>query len=386
MFPIPRLLANTDLFAGPRALMALRGIGSARTLLLTGGSLAPHLRHEIKRMLLAEQVVEVIRPGGGDPDWDGVEGVMGRLSGGMPDLIVAVGGGAVMDLARLVMLRIGWPEGEGERLYRPFAAPPLKDNLRLCAIPTTAGSGAEASSSALVIDRATGTKKAVVTHDFLFDVVLLDPRFLSGIPRPVMMAGVIDAMTHAVEGFVSNVDNPMADLLAESALERLGRLGLCWLEDAEDGAVVQELQFAACLAGMVQNQCGVGICHSLAHQLARFGVGHGEANGVFLSRVLEFNSGEDKVARRLETLESRIGFSIAQRVGDFQRAGGLAVDLAALTRRDGIDLSTVDPCVLAQDALVDICTRFNPRAVTREELVSFWQTSMVPHANPRGSV
>ncbi|MBF8274212.1 MAG: alcohol dehydrogenase [Magnetococcales bacterium] len=214
LFAVPRLLTNPDLFAGPRALMALKGVGSSRTLLLTGGSLGQKLRGEIKKMLTAESVVEVTRPGRGDPDWDSVAAVLSSLGGGVPDLIVAVGGGSVLDLAKLVLLKLAWPEADVAQIHRPFAAPPLKTHIRMCAIPTTAGSGAEVSSSALVLDRQTQSKMVVVTHDFIYDIVLLDPRFLHGIPRSVMMAGVIDAMAHAVEGAISNVDNPLADALA----------------------------------------------------------------------------------------------------------------------------------------------------------------------------
>lgn len=375
LFPVPRLLATPDLFAGSRALMALKGLGSSQTLLLTGASLSEGLRAEIKKMLTADVVVEAVRSGGGDPDWEGVDAVLSVLAGVVPDLIVAVGGGAVLDLARLVLLRLAWPEADVARMDRPFAAPPLKNQCRLCAIPTTAGSGAEVSSSALVMNRQTRTKTAIVTHDFIYDMVLLDPRFLLGIPRSVMMAGIIDAITHAVEGTISNVDNPLADALAETALERLGRIGRQWLENEGDLATIVQLQYAAHLAGMVQNQCGVGICHSLAHQLARFGVGHGEANGVFLTAVLNFNRTEPRVAKRLDFLESLVGFSIEERVGEFQRAGGMARDFRTISAVKLWEDAVLDPALLAKDALVDICTRFNPRSVVQGDLEGFFGRS-----------
>ncbi|MBF0434851.1 MAG: iron-containing alcohol dehydrogenase [Magnetococcales bacterium] len=373
LFPVPRLLANPDLFAGRHALMALKGIGSSRTLLLTGGSLQPEKRAEIKKMLQAESVIDVVRSQTFDPDWHQVETILQSLAGKVPDLIIAVGGGAVLDLAKLVLLKLTWPEATPERITRPFAAPPLKNHIRLCAIPTTAGSGAEVSSSALVLDQTSQSKSAIVTHDFIYDVVLLDPRFLSGIPRSVMLAGVIDAMTHAVEGTISNVDNPLADALAETSLERLGRLALHWLQDESNLEIILQLQFAAHLAGMVQNQCGVGICHSLAHQLARFAIGHGEANGVFLARVLAFNSAVPQVAERLHRLQTQIGFSIAERVGELQSAAGMATQFQDLRSRMASRGTAVAPAVLGRDALADICTRFNPRPVDAGQLTAFFQ-------------
>lgn len=373
LFPVPRLLTNPDLFAGRNALMALKGIGSSRTLLLTGGSLQPERRAEIKKMLQAESVVDVVRSQSLDPDWHQVEGIVQSLAGKTPDLIVAVGGGAVLDLAKLVLLKLAWPEAQSDRITRPFAAPPLKSHIRTCAIPTTAGSGAEVSSSALVMEQTTQSKIAIVTHDFIFDVVLLDPRFLTGIPRSILLAGVIDAMTHAVEGAISNVDNPLADALAETSLERLGRLVLLWLQDESNMEIILQLQFAAHLAGMVQNQCGVGICHSLAHQLARFGIGHGEANGVFLAKVLAFNREVPKVAQRLDQLETLIGFSIAARVDELQSQGGLAKQFQDLRLRIVAQGAEPSPAILGGDALVDICTRFNPRPVDALELTAFYQ-------------
>lgn len=378
LFPVPRLLTNPDIFAGPRALMALKAIGSSRTLLLTGRSLKQNLRAEIKKMLTAESVVEVVRPGVGDPDWDTVASILSALRGDVPDLIIAVGGGTVLDLAKLVLLRLAWPEadpkGDAARLHRPFAVPPLKKSIRLCAIPTTAGSGAEVSSAALVMNGTTGSKSAIITHDFIYDMVMLDPRFLLDIPRSVMMSGVIDAMTHAVEGAISNVDNPLADALAETALERLGRLGRQWLADETDTATILQLQYAAHMAGMVQNHCGVGICHSLAHQLARFGIGHGEANGVFLAPVLGFNREAVKVAQRLDQLESLVGFSIGERVGEFQQAGGLAQNWDALVAGNRLADQVVNAEALAGDAWVDVCTRFNPRLVDAVQLQSFYRS------------
>ncbi|HAT51228.1 MAG: iron-containing alcohol dehydrogenase [Nitrospirae bacterium] len=379
LFPVPRLLTNPDLFAGPRGLMALKGIGSSRTLLLTGRSLRQNLRGEIKKMLAAESVVAVERPGMGDPDWDQVTSILSVLAGDVPDLIVAAGGGAVLDLAKLVLLRLAWPESDPvkdeARMSRPFAVPPLKNRTRMCAIPTTAGSGAEVSSAALVMNGAAGSKSAIITHDFIYDMVVLDPRFLLDIPRSVMMSGVIDAMTHAVEGTISNVDNPLADALAETALERLGRLGRQWLGDEGDMTTILQLQYAAHMAGMVQNHCGVGICHSLAHQLARFGVGHGEANGVFLAPVLALNREEEKVARRLDHMESLAGFSIGERVAEFQQAGGLARDFEALVAGNRLGGSVWNAEALAEDAWVDVCTRFNPRSVDARQLQSFYPVS-----------
>ena len=364
-YPVPRLITSPNLFAGEKALMALKGVACSRVLLLTGQSLANELREEIKKSLSAETVIEVSRPTGGDPSFDSVQLVWDILDGRRPDCIVAVGGGAVLDLAKLLLLWLEWPNATLERMKRPFALPPLKKRTKLVAIPTTAGSGSEVSSAALILDASTQTKMAIVSHDFIADVSLLDPRFLRTIPRSIMVAGMIDAMTHAVEGYLSSVANPIADALAESTVSMLGRYAFQWLEGGEQNlSIIQNLQIASHQAGIVQNQCGVGICHSLAHQMARFGVGHGEANGLFLREVLRFNCQDEVTKKRLAYLMETANVMIPEWLQKMQEAGGLATTLWNIPAAQKMDHNQI-----AQDALQDICTRFNPRPVVEEDFL-----------------
>ncbi len=359
VYPVPRLITTPNLFAGEKSLAALKGLACSRVLLLTGRSLSEPLRTEIKKNLACETVVEAVRPAGGDPTFASARGIWQRLAGKTPDCIVAVGGGAVMDLAKLVLLLLEWPDATPERLSRPFAAPPLKKRTRLAAIPTTAGSGSEVSSSALIIDDDTGVKTAIVTHDFIADLVLLEPRFLLNIPRRVMAAAMVDAMTHAVEGYLSIVANPLADALAVSAIRTLGHYGPLWLQGGEGNLeIIQQLLIASHQAGMVQNHCGVGICHSLAHQMAGPGIGHGVANGLFFPAVLAFNCLEPAVADRFQRLSENSGVAIIDWLQYLQGAAGLPLSLKGIIGVDGLDREKI-----SERALNDICTRFNPRPV-----------------------
>ncbi len=372
VYPVPRLLTAPNLFAGEKSLKALKGLACSRVLLLTGRSVSETLKGEIKKSLSCDTVLEALRPEGGDPSFASAQSIWKQLAGMTPDCIVAVGGGAVLDLAKLILLLLEWPEATHARMSRPFALPPLKKRTRLVAIPTTAGSGSEVSSSALIIDDATRVKTAIVTHDFIADVVLLDPRFLLNIPRRIMVAGMVDAMTHAVEGFLSVVANPLADSLAESAVRLLGRYGPLWLQGGEqDLTIIQQLLIASHQAGMVQNQCGVGICHSLAHQMVFFGIGHGEANGLFLSSVLNYNCQERLVADRFSMLSENSGVAIIEWLQQMQKAAGLVRSLQEITGAASMDRNQI-----SQQALDDICTRFNPRQAALADFADLLDQSL----------
>lgn len=377
VYPVPRLVTTPNLFAGTKALAALKGVTCSRVLLLTGSSLSEQLRAEIKKSLACDTVIEATRPPGGDPSLASAQTIWNSLDGKTPDCIVAVGGGGVLDLGKLILLLLEWPDATMERMSRPFGLPAIKKRTRMVAIPTTAGSGSEVSSSALIIDDKTGIKTAIVSHDLLYDVALLEPRFLLQIPRKVMVASMVDAMTHAVEGYISSVNNPLADVLAVSAITNLARFSVLWLAGAEDDLdSIQQLLIASHQAGMVQNQCGVGICHSLAHQMGFSDISHGEANGIFLPMVLDFNQQEPAVADRLLNLAELTQVDILAWLQQMQTAGGLARSLGDIPA-----ITTATKQKIAQNALDDICTKFNPRMVVLEDFALLLQQNLPAEAN-----
>src|SRR6185436_10031556 len=247
----------------------------------------------------------------------------------VPDLVVGIGGGSSLDAAKLLMVLTEAPEIDLGEHARPFSLPPVRRRCRLALLPTTAGSGSEASSAALVTLGDPPRKVPIVSHDLLPDLAILDPELLAGIPAPVLAAGLVDAVTHAVEGYLSRIANPLADALAEKALQMVGEGFPLYQRDPEDPQWILTLQMAAYLAGLVQNLEGVGASHALAHQLSRLGIGHGTANGLCLPAVLAAHRAHGPSAERLARLERAAGLArIEDLLADLQEWGGLPRSLA----------------------------------------------------------
>jgi len=360
--PLPRLATPGDTVFGAQASIALQGLPASHAVVVTGTSLAPRLLDQLRGRLKAASVTVVRRPPG-EPGVDQVQTMAAAASAGrVPDLIVGVGGGSSLDAAKLLLVLTEAPEIDLGQYVRPFSLPPVRRRCRLALIPTTAGSGSECSSAALLTLGDPPRKVPIVSHDLLPDLAILDPAFLAGIPAPILAAGLVDAITHAVEGYLSRVANPLADAFAEKAVQMVVEGFPAYRGEPDDPQRILALQLAAYLAGLVQNLEGVGACHALAHQLSRFGIGHGTANGVFLPAVLASHRAHAPSAARLAQLERAAGLSrVEDLLADLQVYGGLPA------RLDPAVLDSADQAALCADALADVCTRFHPVDLTVDD-------------------
>lgn len=329
------------------------------------------LRHAIR----AHDVLVLAMPSG-EPDLSSLRPVISQLSRFAPDWIVAAGGGSVLDGAKVAWVCYEQPDADFERLTRPFALAPLRGRARFAAVPTTAGTGSEVSSSALFTLEPGEGKRALISHHLLPDVVVLDPGVTCGVPRPAGAAAGLDALAHAVEGYVSRFANPLADLMAEQAV----RVLLADLEaslDAPDDAERRlRVMHAALMAGWVQNLKVPGIGHAIAHQLARFGLAHGRCTGALLVPAMRFNAAEPGVQASYDRLAHAL---------DFAGASGLMARIEALCANLGVALPPAtelpgERTDLARAALDDPCARANPRSLDELAVVELLAT-VLDHAD-----
>lgn len=214
-----------------------------------------------------------------------------------PDLVVAVGGGSVLDAAKVMRLLHEHPECRLEDLTLPFLDPRKRVvefpagpyRSRLVAVPTTAGTGSEVSPAAVV---TVGTRKeSLVDYSLVPDVAVVDPTLTLTMPDAVTVDSGVDALTHALEATVSVFASPYTDALAAQAV----RLVLTALprvhDDPGDLDARTDMANAATLAGLAFGNAFVGTTHALAHATgARFHIAHGRANGIFLPHVLAYNA------------------------------------------------------------------------------------------------
>ncbi|MFW2389812.1 MAG: iron-containing alcohol dehydrogenase [Polyangiales bacterium] len=295
------------------------------------------------------------------------------------DLILGVGGGSVIDVAKLVRLAATHSGpladyddaiGGSKKIKGPL--PPM------IAIPTTAGTGSEVGRSGVVTIQATNRKTVIFSPLLLPEVAILDPAMTATMPAGMTAATGMDALTHCIEAYSAIGDHPMADAIALGGVRLCHRSLRTATEDGNDLQARGDMLKAA-MMGAVAFQKGLGACHSLAHPLStELGMHHGLANAICLPAVLDFNRAAiperiAEIARQLGVRggdESTLAFECAGAVRALRKSIGLPSDL----RSQGIDETQLPK--LAALAFADACHELNPRRCTEDDLLALYKASL----------
>lgn len=361
-FPLPVFRNAREIANGKNARMALKGLVANRAALIISPSFKKSQYFEQTVRLINAQSVSVIEKSWqGEPSVAELSGVIGELEAFQPDYIIALGGGSIIDGAKLAWLFYECPTIESDVLFRPFALPPLRGRAKFAAIPTTVGAGSEVSSAAVMLDADTQSKKAVVTHDFLPDLVILDPELVSEVPVAILRTTVADTLSHAIEGYVSVIEHPLMNTFAEQALSIVYRYQAQLMESVWDSEMLSELQYAAMLAGWVQNHCIVGLSHAIAHQLGHFNIGHGLANGLLMPAVINFNDQDESVAKKYHQLMENAGIP---------NKDALIYLFKSLTagQQTKVEFTESQLDIIAENALLDPAAKSNPVTFTKDDV------------------
>lgn len=288
------------------------------------------------------------------------------------DCLVAIGGGAPLDTAKLVALKtthdrplVDYDDATGGDRFIGSNVPPI------VAIPTTAGTGSEVGRSGVVTLEANHRKTVIFSPYLLAKVAILDPELTVSMPARVTAATGFDALTHCLEAYCSTGDHPMADAIA------LGGLELCAAHLAravEKGGDLEARggMMKAAMMGAVAFQKGLGACHSLAHPLSsEKNMHHGLANALCLPAVVEYN--ESAIPAKLARIRAILDPS-AKTCADAVRALRARVGLPNGLGAEGV--TKADVAKLADKAIEDACHRSNPRPTTREDLARLYEASL----------
>ena len=235
-----------------------------------------------------------------DPSLETVQRGLELINTFQPDVIIAMGGGSPMDAAKIIWLLYEHPEIEFEGLAmrfmdirkRVYELPPLGDKAILVAIPTTSGTGSEVTPFAVVTDRRTDIKYPLADYALTPTMAIVDPELVLNMPKKLTAYGGIDALTHALEAFVSVLASEYTNGLALEAIRLIFKyLPSAYKNGANDPKAREKMHYAATIAGMAFANGFLGICHSMAHQLgATFHVPHGLANALMISHVIRYNA------------------------------------------------------------------------------------------------
>ncbi len=217
-----------------------------------------------------------------------------------PDVIIALGGGSPMDAAKVMWLMYEHPEVEFEGLAmrfmdirkRVYELPPLGEKAILVAIPTTSGTGSEVTPFAVVTDDRVGIKYPLADYALTPTIAIIDPELVRYMPKTLTAYGGVDALTHALEAYVSVFATKFTDGLALEAIGLLMQyLPRAYQDGPNDHEAREKVHYAATLAGMAFANAFLGICHSLAHKLgSTFHVPHGLANALMIPHVIRYNA------------------------------------------------------------------------------------------------
>jgi alcohol dehydrogenase len=283
-------------FVGPGASLSMVreviGIGVKRVMVITDRQLfqlgiVNPLIDLMKDSKVEVEVFSEIEP---DPDYELVLEGVERLKNFKPDAVLAVGGGSSIDGAKAILLSHAndcHPSSlTGVWLY----ARPRKRCLPFFAIPTTAGTGAEVTIAAVVTDRAAQIKWAIIDPKTVPAMVALDPMLMVGLPPFITAPTGMDALTHAVEAYISTIAKAETDELARMATASIMRNLIIAYTDGQNLEARERMAVAASMAGLAFTRVGVGYVHAIAHQLGGlYHVPHGLANAIVMPYVLEFS-------------------------------------------------------------------------------------------------
>lgn len=373
---------TTRLVFGPGALAQIGSLvrehGGSRVLLVTDQGLvkAGHAARALEILETAGLTVTVfdrVRPNPTDLD---VEACLAAAKGRSIDFFVALGGGSSIDCAKGCNFLL--TNGGAMRDYhgRDKAKTPL---LPLIAIPTTAGTGSEVQSFALIADEKTHMKMACGDASAAPRVAVLDPMLAVTQPRTVIAASGIDAISHAVESCAARNATDESRRFGLDSFARSARHFARVLSNPGDVEAQGQMLLAASLGGISIEKSMLGIAHSLANPLtAHYGIVHGAAVGMMLPHVVRFNAADVETAERYAQLAQTGGLigpgaaprhaaeTLADQLAAWLAAGGLP----ASPRHAGVQVAALD--TLAREAAAQWTARFNPRRANEGDLRSLY--------------
>lgn len=295
------------------------------------------------------------------------------------DVVIAVGGGAAIDVGKLVRLCASHPLPLAQYDDARNGSEKIRNALpAMIALPTTAGTGSEVGRSAVATLRETGKKTIFFAPSMIPNVAILDPELTLSMPPKTTAATGFDALTHCIEAFSTKMDHPMAEAIA---LEGIRLTAANLVRAFRDGKDIEARagMLKAATFGAVAFQKGLGVCHSLAHPLsAEHGLHHGLANALCLPAVLDFNRSAvpGKLAKVATLLgvrgddEETLAFECSGAVRALRHQLALPEGLAAA----GVPESNLPR--LADLAFEDVCHSENPRPCSRDDLLKLYAASL----------
>lgn len=387
-FTLPR-----DLYHGKGALEALKTLKGKKAIVVVGGG-------SMKRFGFLDKVVSYLQEAGmevklfegvePDPSVDTVMKGAAAMTEFGPDWIVSIGGGSPIDAAKAMWAFYEYPNVTFEDLCIPFNFPTLRTKAKFCAIPSTSGTATEVTAFSVITDYKKGIKYPLADFNITPDVAIVDPELAETMPKKLTAHTGMDAMTHAIEAYVSTANCNYTDPLAIHAIEMIqANLVKSY---SGDMSCRDDMHDAQCLAGMAFSNALLGIVHSMAHKTGAAFVDqgghiiHGAANAMYLPKVIAYNAKDETAKKRYGVIADYMhlgGENDDEKVAlliKYLRGMNDALNIPHSINHYGADglpaeVGFVPEDVflerlpeIAKNAIADACTGSNPRIPTQEEM------------------
>ena len=382
-----------DLFHGKGALEALKNLDGKRAVICVGGGSMKRFGFlDRAKGYLEEAGMEVAVFEGieSDPSVETVMKGAAFFQDFKPDWIVAMGGGSPIDAAKAMWIKYEYPETTFADMCKVFGLPKLRTKARFCAVSSTSGTATEVTAFSIITDYQKGIKYPIADFEITPDVAIVDPDLAETMPKKLVAHTGMDAMTHAIEAYVSTVHSDFTDAPAIHAIEMIQRD----LVDSYNGDMTarDNMHSAQCLAGIAFSSGLLGIVHSMAHKTgAAFAdqgahIIHGAANAMYLPKVIAYNAKDPEAKKRYGVIADYM--HLAGSTDDEKVAALIAylrgmndkLNIPHCIRHYGADSYPTDQGFvpeklflerlpeIAKNAIGDACTGSNPRQPSQEEM------------------
>lgn len=381
-----------DLYFGEGARHEVKNLKGKRAVIVSGGSsmrrggFLDDVENDLKSAGFEVAHIEGVES---DPSVETVMSGAAKMSEFQPDWIIAIGGGSPIDAAKAMWIKYEYPETTFEDMCKVFGLPELRTKAHFCAISSTSGTATEVTAFSIITDYQKGVKYPIADFQITPDVAIVDPELTYGMPVKLVAHTGMDALTHAIEAYVSTVASMYTDGNALHAIREIVE----WLPKSYTGdkEARQHMHDAQCIAGIAFSSGLLGIVHSMAHKTgAAFSGGHiihGCANAMYLGKVIQFNARDERAKARYAFIakeilhlegntEDELVEALVQKIRSINDAlnipqgiknygeGGTKSETSIIDEKEFFEKAPE----VARLAIEDACTLSNPRKPTQEEM------------------
>ena len=387
-FTLPR-----DMYHGKGSLEALKTLKGTKAMICVGGG-------SMKRFGFLDRAEQYLKEAGmeveifagieSDPSVETVMKGADAMLKFEPDWIVAIGGGSPIDAAKAMWIKYEYPECTFEDMCKVFGIPELRRKAKFCAVSSTSGTATEVTAFSIITDYSKGIKYPIADFEITPDVAIVDPELAETMPKKLVAHTGMDAITHAIEAYVSTANCDYTDALAIHAIEMIEKDLVPSYNGDMDAR--DRMHNAQCLAGMAFSNALLGIVHSMAHKtgaaFADYGahIIHGAANAMYLPKVIAFNAKDPTALKRYGVIVDYMGLGgdtdeekVANLIA-FLRGMNDSLNIPHGIKFYGADSYPVEQGFVPEDvflerlpeiaknAIGDACTGSNPRIPSQEEM------------------